>query len=110
MKIKPPSLKLAERVVAKLLPPSGAIANILSWLSSLKYSPRSDRPNHGFGSRLKYNADPHQLLPSTFLAPSHICVLLTVPLKPILNLSLNLAVSTASNWLVFEVSKFLPPT
>src|SRR5678810_478141 len=110
MKIKPPALKFAESVVAKMLPPDGAIANILSWLSSLKYSPRSVKPNHGLGSRLRYKADPHQLCPSMFLEPSQYCVLFTVPLNPMLNLSLSLAVTTASNWLTFEVSGALPPT
>src|SRR5687767_13578706 len=110
MKVKPPALKFADNVVAKMLPPSGANANILSWLSSLKYSPRNVKPNHGLGSTFRYNADPHQLWPSTFFAPSQNWVLFTVPLNPTLNLSLTFAVSTASNWLTLDVSKFLPPT
>ena len=47
IKMNPPVLKLADRVVAKMLPPSDAELNGLSWFLSLNNSPRSVRPNHG---------------------------------------------------------------
>src|SRR5688572_20486805 len=45
MNVNELTLKLADKVVAKMLPPSGAALNIFNWLSSLKYSPRRVRPN-----------------------------------------------------------------
>ena len=49
IKIKPPVLKLADKVVEKIFPPSKAPLNTLYCFSSPNNSVRSVRPSQGFG-------------------------------------------------------------
>src|SRR5688500_229078 len=75
------TLKFADNVVAKMLPPViiGEVNTLRPFLS-LKYSSRKVRPNQLVGSAFTYNAEPHQLLPSRNLPSSRNFVLLMVPL------------------------------
>src|SRR4051812_9262415 len=95
------TLKLAESVFSKTFPPIMLATDFLS----LKYSVRRVKPKEGVGSTLKYNADPHQLSP---VLPEGLrdC---TVPLYPILNLSVTAPVITISPCCRETPGRYFPP-